>query len=53
MKAMPIVLEARPGFTLTNGENYGKKVYLGANDAPENWREIPDAEAPGAMEWEE
>ena len=31
--------------TLYNGEAFGKEVYLGANDSPENWQEIPDAEA--------
>lgn len=33
------------GMTLTNGEVFGKEVYLGKNDSPENWREIPDSEA--------
>lgn len=26
---------------LTNGEIYSDKVYLGVNDSPENWHEIP------------
>ena len=33
------------GMTLYNGEVLSKEVYLGVNDTPENWREIPDAEA--------
>ena len=38
-------LTASVGMTLTNGETYGKEIYLGVNDAPENWHEIPDSEA--------
>ena len=34
------------GMTLTNGEVYSKRVYLGVNDRPENWWEIPDSEVP-------
>ena len=29
---------------LTNGEAYGKTIYLGINDKPENWYEITDEE---------
>lgn len=39
-----IVLEASDGMVLTNGEIYSDKVYLGVNDSPENWHEIPDGE---------
>lgn len=35
---------AEEGFILTNGEAYGKEIYLGKNDTPENWREITEAE---------
>ena len=38
-------LIASDGMTLTNGEVFGKEVYLGKNDAPENWYEITDVEA--------
>ena len=41
-----ISLEASDGMTLTNGEVYSKQVYLGINDSPENWHEIPDSEVP-------
>ena len=41
-----IVLEPREGYTLTNGETYSKRVFLGINDSPENWREIPDEDVP-------
>lgn len=41
-----ITLEPEEGYTLTNGETYSKKVYLGIHDSPENWWEIPDSEVP-------
>jgi hypothetical protein len=31
---------------LTNGETYSKEIYLGKNDKPENWHEIPESEIP-------
>jgi hypothetical protein len=37
-------LTASNGYVLTNGDVYGKEVYLGANDSAENWHEITDAE---------
>lgn len=39
-----IKLTATDGYVLTNGEAYGKEIYLGCNDKPENWHEITDAE---------
>ena len=53
MKTQPIqiiVLESDEGKTLTNGEVYSKKVYLGIHDSPENWWEIPDEEVPDENE---
>lgn len=41
-----IKLTADEGMTLTNGEAYGKEVYLGVNDSAENWKEIPESEVP-------
>ena len=38
-------LTAAEGMTLTNGEAFGKEIYLGCNDSADNWREITDAEA--------
>ena len=38
-------LIASEGMTLTNGEAYGKEVYLGKEDSPDNWHEITDEEA--------
>jgi hypothetical protein len=39
------VLKADEGMTLTNGEAFGKVVYLGKNDSAFNWHEITDEEA--------
>jgi len=39
------VLKAEEGMTLTNGEAFGKVVYLGKKDSADNWHEIPDEEA--------
>lgn len=38
-------LTAAEGMTLYNGSVFGKEVYLGVKDSPENWQEITDAEA--------
>lgn len=38
-------LAAAEGMTLTNGEAFGKEIYLGINDRADNWYEIADAEA--------
>lgn len=37
-------LTASDGHVLTNGDVYGKEIYLGKNDSPDNWHEITDAE---------
>ena len=37
-------LTASEGHVLTNRETYGKEIYLGKNDSPDNWHEITDAE---------
>lgn len=42
-------LTAAEGMTLTNGETFGKVIYLGCNDSPDNWREIADEEAAAKM----
>lgn len=39
-----IKLTASEGYVLTNGEAFGKEIYLGIYDSPENWHEITDAE---------
>ena len=38
------MLTASEGHVLTNGDVYGKEIYLGKFDAPENWYEITDEE---------
>lgn len=37
-------LTATDGYVLTNGEVYGKEIYLGCNDSPNNWHEITEEE---------
>ena len=37
-------LTADEGMVLTNGEAYGKEIYLGIYDSAENWHEITDAQ---------
>lgn len=39
-----VKLTATDGMVLTNGEAYGKEIYLGCNDKAENWHEITEAE---------
>ena len=38
-------LIAEEGMTLTNGSAYGKRVYLAAGAAADEWREMTDEEA--------
>lgn len=38
-------LTAAEGMTLTNGEAFGKEIYLGINDSADNWYEITEEEA--------
>lgn len=37
-------LTAESGYVLTNGETYGKEIYLGKNDSSANWHEITESE---------
>ena len=39
-----IKLIASDGMILTNGEVFGKEVYLGTGDKPDNWHEITEEE---------
>ena len=47
------ILKADEGMTLTNGEAFGKTIYLGINDDKSNWREITDIEAEELQKVEE
>ena len=40
------VLIAAEGMVYTDGEVYGKEIWLGVNDDPSNWHEIPESEIP-------
>lgn len=44
---------ATEGHVLTNGEAYGKVIYLGCNDTEENWWEISDEEYEAIKDKEE
>ena len=48
-----IMLTAEDGKILTNGETFGRVVALGNGDAPENWREVDEAEYTAYLEAEE
>lgn len=45
-----IKLTASEGHILTDGENYGKVVYLASGDDGDKWFEITDAEYQKRME---
>ena len=40
-----IVLYADDGMVLTNGETYGKQVFLAEGSSAKDWHEITDEEA--------
>lgn len=48
-----VKLVAAEGMILTNGEAFGKEVYLGKNDKPENWHEITEEEYEAILQAEE
>jgi hypothetical protein len=45
-----IKLTASEGHILTNGAAYGKVIYLGVNDSPDNWHEITEEEYQKTLE---
>ena len=45
-------LTANEGMTLTNGEVFGKEIYLGVNDKIENWHEVEEKEYIGIKDEE-
>ena len=48
-----IKLTANDGYILTNGEVYGKEIYLGVNDSADNWHEITEKEYAEILKAEE
>lgn len=38
------ILRAENGKFLTNGQTFGKIVYLGKNDGADNWHEVDEME---------
>lgn len=45
-------MKATKGMILTNGETYGRVVYLGSGDRPDHWWEITEEEYQKRMEAE-
>ena len=45
-----IKMVATDGMVLTNGEIYGKEVFVGTGDSVDNWHEITEAEYESRME---
>lgn len=43
-------MKATEGMVLTNGEVFGRQIFLGTGDSPDNWHEIPEAEYEALME---
>ena len=39
-----IKIKASEGMILTNGDVYGREIFLGKGDSPDNWYEITDNE---------
>ena len=47
-----VKLVATEGMIYTNGESYGRTVFLGTGDSPDNWHEIAEADYEARMESE-
>lgn len=45
-----VKLTAAEGMMLTNGDTFGKAVYLAPGDSLNNWQEISEAEAAERMD---
>jgi hypothetical protein len=45
-----VKMKATDGMILTNGEIYGREVFLGTGDSPDNWWEISLTEYEKKME---
>ena len=40
------ILEADEGHWITDGESYGRVIYLSIHDSPSNWHEVSEEEVP-------
>lgn len=49
MKIEDNILTAAENKWLTNGQTYSQQVWLGTQDSPSNWHEVPESEVPS--EW--
>ena len=45
-----VKLKATEGMIYTNGETYGREIFLGSGDSPDNWWEITEEEYEAVME---
>ena len=45
-----VKMKATEGMILTNGETYGREVFLGTGDSPDNWWEISEREYTAILE---
>ena len=45
-----VKLKATEGMIYTNGETYGREIFLGSGDSPDNWHEITEEEYNKIME---
>jgi len=47
-----VKMVASDGMMLTNGSVFGRVIFLGTGDSPDNWQEITIAEAENRMKQE-
>ena len=45
-----VKMVATEGMIYTNGETYGREIFLGSGDSPDNWHEITEEEYNKIME---
>ena len=47
------ILTATEGKVYSNGESYGRVIYLSDRDSPDNWTELPEEDVKAEAEQEE